>query len=232
VAVLASGQAGGPLVDSHAAARDLTEQCERSAHRSPSRWRVDAEGATKFVRVVVTGARSDGDAVVAARAIASSQLVQCSLYGGDPYWGACSPRSARAARTATRSGSTSTTAGSRFAATESRAPTTRPRSRRSWPLPEISVHSELHLGHGEATRAHHRPLARVHRREHEDVVTTASSTQRDAQARLADAGAKAAILADALPYIASSPARFVVVKYGGHGWTIPRWRSCSPRTSC
>ena len=47
----------------------------------------DAEGATKFVRVVVSGARSDADAVVAARAVAASQLVQCSLYGKDPYWG-------------------------------------------------------------------------------------------------------------------------------------------------
>jgi glutamate N-acetyltransferase/amino-acid N-acetyltransferase len=47
----------------------------------------DAEGATKFVRVEVVGARSDADARVAARAVANSQLVQCSLNGGDPYWG-------------------------------------------------------------------------------------------------------------------------------------------------
>ena len=47
----------------------------------------DAEGATKFVRVNVVGARSQGDARVAARAVANSQLVQCSLNGEDPYWG-------------------------------------------------------------------------------------------------------------------------------------------------
>jgi glutamate N-acetyltransferase/amino-acid N-acetyltransferase len=47
----------------------------------------DAEGATKFVRVDVVGARSDADARIAARAVASSQLVQCSLNGSDPYWG-------------------------------------------------------------------------------------------------------------------------------------------------
>jgi len=47
----------------------------------------DAEGATKFVRVEVVGARSDYDARSAARAVANSQLVQCSLNGGDPYWG-------------------------------------------------------------------------------------------------------------------------------------------------
>jgi glutamate N-acetyltransferase/amino-acid N-acetyltransferase len=47
----------------------------------------DAEGATKYVRVVVRGALSGADARQAARAVAGSQLVQCSLNGGDPYWG-------------------------------------------------------------------------------------------------------------------------------------------------
>jgi acetylglutamate kinase len=52
-------------------------------------------------------------------------------------------------------------------------------------------------------------------------VTTTSSTQRDAQARLADAGAKAAILADALPYIREFAGKVVVVKYGGHAMDDP-----------
>ncbi len=47
----------------------------------------DAEGATKFARIEVRGARSRHDATLAARTIAHSQLVQCSLYGCDPYWG-------------------------------------------------------------------------------------------------------------------------------------------------
>jgi glutamate N-acetyltransferase/amino-acid N-acetyltransferase len=47
----------------------------------------DAEGATKLARVVVRGARTEQDAVLAARQVAGSQLVQCSLYGEDPYWG-------------------------------------------------------------------------------------------------------------------------------------------------
>src|SRR6266511_4829452 len=47
----------------------------------------DAEGATKLARVVVRGARSAEEARRAARAVAGSQLVQCSLYGNDPYWG-------------------------------------------------------------------------------------------------------------------------------------------------
>jgi glutamate N-acetyltransferase/amino-acid N-acetyltransferase len=47
----------------------------------------DAEGATKLARIVVRGAPTTDAARRAARAVASSQLVQCSLYGSDPYWG-------------------------------------------------------------------------------------------------------------------------------------------------
>jgi glutamate N-acetyltransferase / amino-acid N-acetyltransferase len=46
-----------------------------------------AEGATKRARIRVTGAASAEDARRAARKVAESQLVQCSLYGADPYWG-------------------------------------------------------------------------------------------------------------------------------------------------
>jgi glutamate N-acetyltransferase/amino-acid N-acetyltransferase len=47
----------------------------------------DAEGKTKVARIFVTGARTQAEATLAARAVANSQLVQCSLNGGDPYWG-------------------------------------------------------------------------------------------------------------------------------------------------
>jgi glutamate N-acetyltransferase/amino-acid N-acetyltransferase len=47
----------------------------------------DAEGATKVVRFQVTGAHDDAEALVGARAVARSQLVKCSWYGQDPYWG-------------------------------------------------------------------------------------------------------------------------------------------------
>lgn len=81
VLVLASGRAGP--VDAHAFTDALTEVCGSLAEQMAR----DAEGATKFVRVTVTGARSDADARLAARAVAGSQLVQCSLNGSDPYWG-------------------------------------------------------------------------------------------------------------------------------------------------
>ncbi|MDO8552811.1 MAG: bifunctional glutamate N-acetyltransferase/amino-acid acetyltransferase ArgJ [bacterium] len=47
----------------------------------------DAEGATKFVTVRVNNAKSSEDARIAARAVASSTLVKCALFGSDPNWG-------------------------------------------------------------------------------------------------------------------------------------------------
>jgi glutamate N-acetyltransferase/amino-acid N-acetyltransferase len=47
----------------------------------------DGEGATKLLRIRVTGARSEQDAVTIGRAIGSSALVQTALAGGDPNWG-------------------------------------------------------------------------------------------------------------------------------------------------
>jgi len=47
----------------------------------------DGEGATKLVEVVVTGAATDKDARLVARAIANSPLVKTAIAGGDPNWG-------------------------------------------------------------------------------------------------------------------------------------------------
>jgi glutamate N-acetyltransferase / amino-acid N-acetyltransferase len=47
----------------------------------------DAEGMTKIVALTVTGAASDAEARIAAKAIAENNLVKCSWYGADPYWG-------------------------------------------------------------------------------------------------------------------------------------------------
>lgn len=47
----------------------------------------DAEGATKFVEVLVKNAQSKEDARLAAKSVASSNLVKCALFGSDPNWG-------------------------------------------------------------------------------------------------------------------------------------------------
>ncbi|HEY5173730.1 MAG TPA: bifunctional glutamate N-acetyltransferase/amino-acid acetyltransferase ArgJ [Acidimicrobiia bacterium] len=81
VLVLANGRAGA--VEPHVLTDALTQVCGSLAEQMAR----DAEGATKFVRVEVVGARSAAEARIAARAVANSQLVQCSLNGNDPYWG-------------------------------------------------------------------------------------------------------------------------------------------------
>jgi glutamate N-acetyltransferase / amino-acid N-acetyltransferase len=45
------------------------------------------EGATKLVKVRVTGAASNDEARRTARAIANSPLVKTAIHGGDPNWG-------------------------------------------------------------------------------------------------------------------------------------------------
>ncbi len=47
----------------------------------------DGEGATKLVKIVVTGAASRSDAWSAAGAVAHSNLVKTAIYGQDPNWG-------------------------------------------------------------------------------------------------------------------------------------------------
>jgi glutamate N-acetyltransferase/amino-acid N-acetyltransferase len=48
---------------------------------------LDGEGVSRFVEVLVKGARSMKDARRAAEAVANSQLVKCAWAGGDPNWG-------------------------------------------------------------------------------------------------------------------------------------------------
>ena len=79
--LLASGRRDVPDAQEFAEAvfrlcEDLTLQMAR-----------DAEGMTKMVRLRVVGAVSDADARAAAKAIAENNLVKCSWYGADPYWG-------------------------------------------------------------------------------------------------------------------------------------------------
>jgi glutamate N-acetyltransferase/amino-acid N-acetyltransferase len=81
VIVLAGGAAGP--IDGPVLAAALAEACTSLAAQMAE----DAEGATKVARVRVTGASSDEEAKLAARKVADSQLVKCSLFGADPYWG-------------------------------------------------------------------------------------------------------------------------------------------------
>jgi glutamate N-acetyltransferase/amino-acid N-acetyltransferase len=79
--LLASGRRGKAGHDEFAnavlaACRDLTLQMAR-----------DAEGMTRMAHLTISGAASNEQARVAAKAVVENNLVKCSWYGGDPYWG-------------------------------------------------------------------------------------------------------------------------------------------------
>jgi glutamate N-acetyltransferase/amino-acid N-acetyltransferase len=145
VLVLANGRAGA--VHPNALTDALTEVCGSLAEQMAR----DAEGATKFVRVEVVGARSAADARIAARAVANSQLVQCSLNGNDPYWGrVLSELGASGAHLdpeavdISYNGITVCRDGVACAHDE-------PALRRALAEPDIEIRCDLRLEHGEAT---------------------------------------------------------------------------------
>ncbi|HSJ49828.1 MAG TPA: bifunctional glutamate N-acetyltransferase/amino-acid acetyltransferase ArgJ [Actinomycetota bacterium] len=85
VLLLAGGAAGGPPGEPGTPAGDhLARAVEEVASSLVRQLADDAEGATHVVVVEVTGARTEGDARVVARAIADSLLVKTALFGGDP----------------------------------------------------------------------------------------------------------------------------------------------------
>jgi glutamate N-acetyltransferase/amino-acid N-acetyltransferase len=47
----------------------------------------DGEGATKFIEIVVEGARTEEEAIQAARSVANSNLVKTAIHGADANWG-------------------------------------------------------------------------------------------------------------------------------------------------
>lgn len=81
VLVLANGLAGP--VDPTAFEAALTAVCIDLAQQIVR----DAEGASKFVTVRVSGAATEAGARQVAQTIATSLLVKTAVYGGDPNWG-------------------------------------------------------------------------------------------------------------------------------------------------
>jgi glutamate N-acetyltransferase / amino-acid N-acetyltransferase len=47
----------------------------------------DGEGATKFIEIIVQGARNEEEATQAARSVANSNLVKTAIHGADANWG-------------------------------------------------------------------------------------------------------------------------------------------------
>jgi glutamate N-acetyltransferase/amino-acid N-acetyltransferase len=81
VMLFASGRRGRPdLAEFEDAVSRVCEELMLQMAR-------DAEGMTKLVVIRITGAASDPEARLAARSIGNNQLIKCSWYGADAYWG-------------------------------------------------------------------------------------------------------------------------------------------------
>lgn len=80
--LFASGRKGAPS-DLDGFGRAVEQACRELTMKMAR----DAEGMTRIAHLHVTGAASDGEARIAAKSIAENNLVKCSWYGSDPYWG-------------------------------------------------------------------------------------------------------------------------------------------------
>ena len=86
VLLLANGASRLSLVDKESLDRFsevLRQVCSELARMIV----LDGEGASKFVEILVSGARTRGEAKAVAATIATSPLVKTALAGNDPNWG-------------------------------------------------------------------------------------------------------------------------------------------------
>ena len=156
---------------------------------------------TKMVTLTVTGAASDAEARIAAKSIAENNLVKCSWYGADPYWGRLLGRRGLGRRRLRHR----TRPSWRMAAPPSRKPG--PPSRTTQSAVEKHMAAAADRDRSRARRRprnrpddRHRPRPRLHQREFEDLMTPTETAR---------------ILIQALPYIQRFTGKSVVVKLGG-----------------
>lgn len=86
--ILANGKAKNDVI--REAGRDyqiFLEALETVCLKLAKMLAKDGEGATKFVEIQVTGARSEAEAVTVGKSIATSNLVKTALFGEDANWG-------------------------------------------------------------------------------------------------------------------------------------------------
>ncbi len=199
VLVLSSGASG--IAPSQS---ELDDAMLRVCDDLCAQLQADAEGVTKRVAVTVTGAASEQDALVAARVVARDSLVKTALFGSDPNWGrvlaavGMAPVSLDPDRISVSFNGSAVCVDSRRGARGAGGRPVR-RGRRGEHRPGRRP--------GHRDDPHHRPLARLRRRELGLQLMTARTET------------KAAVLAAALPWLKQLHGKVVVVKYGGNAMT-------------
>ena len=87
--LLATGRAGNPQIDrpegaAYQALRELVTRVFTELAQAVIR---DAEGATKFITIEVSGGRNEDECLEVAQTIAHSPLVKTAFFASDPNWG-------------------------------------------------------------------------------------------------------------------------------------------------
>ena len=170
----------------------------------------DAEGATKHVAVVVSGAASEDDAVEVGRAIARNDLLKCALFGNDPNWG----RVLAAVGTTSAAFEPDRLDVSINGVEVCRAGAAgEPRDRVDLAGRAVTIAVDLHAGAASSTI---RTTDLSYEYVHIELGLPDMSRDRDVALE------KASTLVDALPWLAQFHGKVVVVKFGGNAMTTPQ----------
>ncbi|MDP2981591.1 MAG: bifunctional ornithine acetyltransferase/N-acetylglutamate synthase, partial [Candidatus Omnitrophota bacterium] len=86
--IFANGRAGNSVIKKNTKDYFIFLEAVKFAAKELSRKIIlDGEGATRFIEIIVKGAKTEKSAELAARRIANSNLVKTMIAGGDPNWG-------------------------------------------------------------------------------------------------------------------------------------------------
>lgn len=124
----------------------LAEVCDTLARMLAA----DGEGASKFVTVRVTGAKSRADAELAARTIAESPLVKTAIHGADPNWGRVLMAAGRSGARVKEEKCRLSIAGHELFSGERPAEVDPKAVSKAMQGPEVTVELDLGLGRGES----------------------------------------------------------------------------------
>ena len=89
VLVMANGLAGNRTIENSGdpGAREFSRTLDRLLLELAKMIIQDGEGATKFITLEITGARTKGEADLLAKTVATSPLVKTAFFGMDANWG-------------------------------------------------------------------------------------------------------------------------------------------------
>lgn len=85
--IIANGQSNANTMDGNKFDPKFKEALKTLCIELTKKLAMDAEGANKYLEVLVKGAKTKEDAKIAAKSIVNSSLVKTAVFGADPNWG-------------------------------------------------------------------------------------------------------------------------------------------------